>query len=66
MLHDTRDIQSLKKEAQAFKRVFGGFKLLIFKAFQYQWLCPSIKTFTTEICQRYDFAFRFGIENLKS
>ena len=32
----------------------------------YQWLCPSIKTFTTEFRQRYDFEFRFGFENLKS
>ena len=32
----------------------------------YQWLCPSIGTFTTEFRQRYDFEFCFGIENLKS
>ena len=32
----------------------------------YQWLSPSVKTFTTEFRQRYDFDFRFWIENLKS
>ena len=25
-----------------------------------------IKTFTTEFCQRYDFEFCFGIENLRT
>ena len=39
---------------------------MIFKIVLYQGLHPSIKTFTTEFCQSYDFEFRFGIENLKS
>ena len=39
---------------------------MIFKIVLYQGLCPSIKTFTTEFCQSYDFEFRFGIENKKS
>ena len=38
---------------------------MIFKIILYQGLCPSIKAFTTEFFQSYDFEFRSGIENLK-
>ena len=59
-------LQSLQKEAQTFKMNFLRVKIIDFQNDSISGLCPSIKIFTPEFRQRYDFEFGFGIENLKS
>ena len=54
------------KKKRKLLNLFLELKLLIFKMILFQWLCPSIKTFTTEFRQRNDFEFNFRVENLKS
>ena len=58
-----RYIQSLQKETQTFKMIFLRVKNIDIQNDSISGLCPSIKTFTPEFRQRYDFEFRFGINN---